>query len=200
MTTEEALLRTTMGGAPQSSNGRRAPQNDNGRDSSEFQREARAAERQWEGLLRVPTGGAGRRTTMGGECLSSHRHSEPLTVIPNGVRNLRSSFDGWFITTTTIVLACILDSSSCAPQNDREEALLRMTIRGGAPRNDDDRRAPARMTIEGREPAWQQGGRPPRRDDKGGGSRKISTGERGHLHFSPSANSYFWLLLLTSLA
>ncbi len=46
------------------------------------------------------------------------------TVIPNGVRNLRSSFDGLLITTTVPRVSGTLDSSECAPQNDREEALL----------------------------------------------------------------------------
>ena len=48
-------------------------------------------------------------------------------VIPNGVRNLRSPSGGLSITTMIHCLRSILDSSSCAPQNDRGE---------GAPQND----------------------------------------------------------------
>ena len=50
-----------------------------------------------------------------------HCHSErPPVVIPNVVRNLRFPFDGWSIPTTTHRISSILDSSACAPQNDRE--------------------------------------------------------------------------------
>ncbi len=62
----------------------------------------------------------------------------PPAVIPNGVRNLRSSSDGLSITTMGHRVSSSLDSSSCAPQNDREGGsserqggvLLRMTNEG----------------------------------------------------------------------
>ena len=45
----------------------------------------------------------------------------PPHVIPSGVRNLRSSFDGRFITMRVLRVGGTLDSSECAPQNDGEE-------------------------------------------------------------------------------
>ena len=48
------------------------------------------------------------------------------TVIPNGVRNLRPAPMACPLLRRAFVCPSILDSSSCAPQNDRE---------GGAPQN-----------------------------------------------------------------
>ncbi len=53
----------------------------------------------------------------------------PSLPFRTAVRNLRSPSDGLFIPTTTHHVSSILDSSSCAPQNDRG---------GGAPQNDNN--------------------------------------------------------------
>ena len=56
-----------------------------------------------------------------------HVTPSPLLSFRTAVRNLRSPSDGQSITTMSGRVSSILDSSSCAPQNDRGE---------GAPQND----------------------------------------------------------------
>ncbi len=99
------------------------------------------------------------------------RYSErSLTVIPNGVRNLRFPFGGQPIPTTSHRMSSTLDSSECAPQNDRE---------GGVPQNDTEEGTPQNDRGEGAPQNDREGGVP--QNDRGEG---VPQNDRGGVRSS----------------
>ncbi len=85
--------------------GEGAPQYDRGRKVLLRMRTEEGVSSVWQwgrGLLRMTTGEGSPQDWGGFGMTLIYCHSEPSNVIPNEVRNLRSSFDGWFITATVL--------------------------------------------------------------------------------------------------